>query len=93
MYPLLLLVEHNPSLTTISATQMETFEALAQADVANFLYKQLKYFDQLETVSVTIDLKLQDLETEAGKREEVLNYIKESYVSASNKNQPYILTV
>ena len=72
---------------------METFEALAQADVANFLYKQLKYFDQLETVSVTIDLKLQDLETEAGKREEVLNYIKESYVSASNKNQPYILTV
>lgn len=93
MYPLLLLVEHNPSLTTISATQMETFEVLAQADVANFLYKQLKYFDQLETVSVTIDLKLQDLETEAGKREEVLNYIKESYVSASNKNQPYILTV
>lgn len=92
-YPISVFVPHNPSLTTISPTQMETFESLAQADIANFLYKYLKYYDQLETVYATIDLKLQDLETEAGKREDILNYIKESYVSASNKNQPYILTV
>ena len=92
-YPIYIFVEHNPSLTTISPTQMETFESLAQADIANFLYKELKYYDQLETVYATIDLKIQDLQEEASKREEVLNYIKESYVSASNKNQPYILCV
>jgi hypothetical protein len=86
-------VEHNPNLTTISPTQMETFEALAQADIAQFLYRYLKYYDQLQTVYATIDLKLQDLETEAGKRDEVINYIKESYVSASNANQPLMMTI
>ena len=70
-----------------------SFEALAQADVANFLYKNLKYFDGMETVYANVDLKLQDLETEAGKREEILNYIKDSYVSASNKNQPIMFTI
>ena len=88
-----ILLEHNPNLTTISATQMETFEALAQADIAQFLYRYLKYYDQLQTVYATIDLKLQDLETEANKRDEVLNFIKESYVTASNANQPLIWTV
>lgn len=88
-----ILLEHNPNLTTLSPTQMETFESLAQADIAQFLYRYLKYYDQLQTVYATIDLKLQDLETEANKREEVINYIKESYVSASNANQPLIWTV
>ena len=88
-----ILLEHNPNLTTISPTQMETFESLAQADIAQFLYRYLKYYDQLQTVYATIDLKLQDLETEANKRDEVINYIKESYVSASNANQPLIWTV
>lgn len=88
-----ILLEHNPNLTTISPTQMETFEDLAQADIAQFLYRYLKYYDQLQTVYATIDLKLQDLETEANKREEVINRIKESYVSASNANQPLIWTV
>ena len=87
------LLEHNPNLTTISPTQMETFESLAQADIAQFLYRYLKYYDQLQTVYATIDLKLQDLENEANKRDEVINYIKESYVSASNANQPLIWTV
>lgn len=87
------LLEHNPNLTTISPTQMETFESLAQADIALYLYRYLKYYDQLQTVYATIDLKLQDLESEAAKRDEVINYIKESYVSASNANQPLIWTV
>lgn len=87
------LLEHNPNLTTISPTQMETFEALAQADIAQFLYRYLKYYDNLQTVYATIDLKLQDLESEANKREEVINFIKESYVSASNHNQPLMFTV
>ena len=88
-----ILLEHNPNLTTISPTQMETFEALAQADIAQFLYRYLKYYDQLQTVYATIDLKLQDLESEANKREEVINYIKDSYVSASNANQPIMWTI
>ena len=88
-----ILLEHNPNLTTISPTQMETFESLAQADIAQFLYRYLKYYDQLQTVYATIDLKLQDLETEANKREEVINQIKDSYVSASNANQPLIWTI
>ena len=88
-----ILVEHNANLTTISPTQMETFEQLAQADIAQFLYRYLKYYDQLQTVYATIDLKLQDLETEAAKRDEVINYIKDSYVSASNANQPIMWTI
>lgn len=88
-----ILVEHSPNLTTISPTQMETFESLAQADIAQFLFRYLKYYDQLQTVYATIDLKLNDLESEANKRDEVINNIKESYVSASNANQPLIWTV
>lgn len=87
-----LLVQH-ATLATISPTKMETFEALAQADIANFLWKNLRYFDGLETVYVNIDLKLQELESEAGKRESIIDDIKNSYVSAANDNIPYILTV
>lgn len=88
-----LLVKHSNALTTISATQMETFEELATCDVARFLYEELKMFEGLETVYANIDLKLSDLQEKANRREDVINYIKESYVSASNKHQPYILTI
>lgn len=87
-----LLVEHN-SLSTISPTKMETFEALCQADIANFLWKNLRYYDGLETVYVNIDLKLNELEQEAGKRENIIEELKNSYVSAANDNIPYIMTV
>jgi hypothetical protein len=87
-----LLVQH-PNLNTISPTKMETFEALAQADVANFLQKNLRYVDGLETVYVNIDLKLGELEQEAGKRDNIIDEMKNSYVSAANDNIPYILTV
>lgn len=92
-FHVLLLIEHRKDLTTISPTQMETFEALAQADVALFLSRYLKHYDQLETVYSQIDLKLDDLENEAGRREDVIQTIKEGYVSAANMNQPYLLTV
>lgn len=88
---ILLLLEHDPNLTSLSPTQMETFEALAQCDVAGFLYNYLIHFDQLETVYSQIDLKLQTLETEYGKRDEVINTIKEGYVTAANANQPILL--
>jgi peptidase E len=72
---------------------METFESLAQADVASFLYNNLKYFQDLQTVFATVNLRLEDLERESQKRDDVINYIKESYVSASNKNQPYLYCI
>lgn len=87
-----LLVEHS-NLATISPTKMETFEALAQADIAKFLYMNLRYFDGLETIYVNIDLKLNELEQEGSKRESIIDDIKNSYVSASNDNIPYIMTV
>lgn len=90
-FPIYVFLEHSPSLTTISATQMETFESLAQADVARFLYENLKYYDKLETVYASIDIKMDELLEEANKREEVINYIKDSYVSASNANQPLMM--
>lgn len=87
-----LLVEHS-NLATISPTKMEVFEALAQADIAKFLWMNLRYYDQLETIYVNIDLKLNELETEAGKRQDIIDDLKNSCVSASNDNIPYIMTV
>lgn len=92
-FHILLFITHRPDLTTIMPTQMDIFESLAQADVATFLYNFLIHYDGLETVYTQIDLKLQTIETEAGKREEVMNTIKESYVSAANQNQPMIICV
>ena len=91
-FVIILLIEHQ-SLSTISPTKMETFEALAQADVAKFLYNNLRYYDGLETAYLNIDLKLDELNTEGDKREQILDQIKDAYVSTSNDNIPYIWTV
>lgn len=88
-----LLIKHSPNLNTISPTKMETFEELAKADIALFLYEELKYFDGLETVFGNIDIRLSDLENEAMKRQDIIAKLEESYVSASNDNQPLIYTV
>ena len=87
-----LLVEHQ-SLSTISPTKQEIFESLAICDVANFLYMNLRYYDNLNTAFVEIDLKLQELSGIADKRESVIEEIKNSYVSMSNDNMPAIWTV
>lgn len=92
-FTVIMLIEHSPNLTTISATQMETFEKLAQADIANFLYQKLKMYQDLQTVFATVNLRIEDLQEQANKREEVIQYIQDSYVSASNKNQPYLLCI
>lgn len=91
-FVIILLVQHC-SLNTISPTKMEVFEKLAQADVARFLYMNLRYFDGFETAYVNIDLKLSELQDEAGKREQVIEDLENSYVSTSNDNIPYIFTV
>lgn len=88
-----LLIVHSDNLNTISPTKMELFEELAKADIANFLYQELKYFDGLETVFSSVDIKLSDIETMASRREEMIQKMEESYVSASNENQPIIWTV
>lgn len=87
-----LLIQHN-DINTISPTKMEIFEELAKADVARFLYNELKYYDGLETVYASIDIKLSDLQDAASRREDVIEKLKESYVSASNDNQPIMFTV
>lgn len=92
-FPITLLIKHAPNLMTIPPTMMETFENLAQADVAKFLYENLKYFDGLETVYANMDIKLSDLENEANKRDEIVEKLDEAHVSAANPNQPLILCV
>lgn len=92
-FNIILLLKHMESLVSIPATAMEKFEQLAQADVANFLVNNLKYWDGLETAFTTIDLKLSNLENEASKRDNVIDYLESNYVSANNKAIPMIMTV
>ncbi len=91
--PLDVLVCHPPNLMTISPTMMGVFENLATADVASFLVAYLQHYDGLETVFAGVDLKLNYLENWAGRREEFINELKESYVSASNTAAPLMYCV
>lgn len=91
--PITVLVKHALNLKTIPPTMMETFEKLAEADVARFLYENLKYFDGLENVHATIDLKMSDLENKAATRDDIVEKLDEAHVSAANKNQPLIFAV
>lgn len=91
--PLDVLITHSDNLATIPPTSMELFESLAQADVAIFLYNNLKYYEGLETVYTNIDIKLSDLEKEADKRDGIIDQLKDGYVSAANFNQPIMFTV
>lgn len=92
-FDVFVLIQHSPNLTTISPTQMETFESLAQADIAGFLYNKLKYFQDMQTVLASVNIQLDYLQNEYQKRDEIMNYIKESYVSAANKNQPFMFCI
>jgi hypothetical protein len=92
-YPIEILIKHAPNLMTIPSTMMEIFEELAEADVARFLYEELKYFDGLETVFANIDMKISDLESKASRREDIVQRLDEAHVSAANKNQPLMFTI
>lgn len=78
-----LLVEHC-SLSTISPTKMEVFEKLATADIANYLYQNLKYYDNLESVFLSIDLKLNEINDIANKRDQIIEELDNAHVSMSN---------
>lgn len=92
-YDIKIITEHSPNLTTISPTIMQTFEDLARADVAGYLYNNLKYWDGLETAYATLDLKLDKLEQESAKRDDIIQILKDTYVSAANNTIPYIMTI
>ena len=92
-FPIEVLIKHSSNLMTIPPTMMETFEELAEADVASFLYEELKYYDGLETVYANMDLKLSDLESKASKRDDIVQRLDEAHVSAANKAQPLMFTI
>lgn len=91
-FTVILLIEHT-NLSTISPTKMEIFESLAMSDIANFLYQGLKFYDGLETAFVNIDLKLSELNQVADKRDNIIEEIRNAWVTPSNDNIPYIWSV
>lgn len=92
-YPVLVYIKHAPNLMTISPTKMETFEKLALADVATFLYEYLKHYDNLETVFANVNLQLDTIASKAQERENVIEEIKNAYVGAANDYAPLIITM
>ena len=91
--PIHLFVKHADNLKTIEPTKMELFESLALADVATYLYEKLKLFDQMEMSYTNIDLKLSTLEEKARSREQIIETMRNSYVSAANRNMPILISV
>ena len=91
--PITLYTVHPSNLTTISPTQMNIFEELCCADIASWLYNELKYYDQLETVYANIDLKLDHLQDMANRRDDIIARLDEGHVTTANAAAPYILTI
>lgn len=92
-FPVEVLIKHANNLMTIPPTMMETFERLAEADVARFLYENLKYYEGLETVYANMDLRISDLEERASRRDEIVELLDDAHVSAANAHQPMIFTI
>lgn len=91
--PIHLFVEHAKNLMTIEPTKMETFEQLATCDVAIFLYNNLKYYDEVETAFASSTLHLDVIQDYANRRDDIVQQLRENYVSAGNKNQPIMLVI
>ena len=92
-FPVTLFIKHANNLMTIPPTMMETFEQLAEADVARFLYENLKYYDGIETIHASIDMKTSELESKASKRDEIVQQLEEAHVTFANQGQPMIFTI
>ena len=92
-FPLEIFIQHPANLMTISPTMMESFERLAQADIATYLYQNLKYYDGTDTAFVNIDLKLDALQEWYNRREDIVKELDEAHTSTANENQPCIITV
>jgi hypothetical protein len=72
---------------------MEIFEKLAFSDIATLLYQNLKYYDGLETIYATIELKLDELQKWADMRDELVGILDDAHVSAANDACPIMLTI
>lgn len=92
-FPLRVFVQHPSNLMTISPTMMEIFEELAQADVATFLYHQMKYFDDTDTTFLTLSLRLDALQEWSNKRADIVQRLDEAHTSSANEGQILIMTV
>ena len=92
-FPLKIFIEHPDNLMTISPTMMEEFEKLAQSDVATFLYQNLKYYDNQDTVFMQLDLKLDTLQEWMNKRDDIVKELEEAHTTTANEYQPLIMTV
>ena len=86
-------VKHPSNLMTIEPTKMETFENLATSDVALWLFQYLKHFEGIENSYATVNLKLDELEQQANKRQEIVDFLRENYVNPANTHQPIMYTV
>jgi len=91
--PISLFIKHPANLMTIEPTKMETFEALAQADTAIFLYEYLKHYEGVDTVFASTDLKLSEIQEKANRRDDIVQKLEDNYVGAANKNQPVMYTI
>lgn len=91
--PINLYTKHSENLMTIEPSKMETFEKLATCDVATFLYNNLKYFTNVSTAYATTELPLDVLQDWMNRRDDVIQYLEETFVSASNRNQPIMITI
>lgn len=92
-FPLQIFIEHPSNLMTISPTMMEMFEQLAQADIALYIYQQLKYYDNQDTVYIQLDLKLETLQEWANKRDDIVRQLDEAHTTTANENGSLIMTV
>lgn len=90
--PIILYTVHPANLTTISPTQMGIFEELVFSDVATWLYNELKYYDQLETVYSNIELRLDYLQNIAERREDVIGRLDDGHTTSANAAAPYMFT-
>ena len=90
-FPLVVFIEHNKDLSTISPTMMTLFEKLAICDVATMLYSSLKYYDGMDTAFGNLDLKLDTIQDYMNKREDVVEKMDTEHTTTANENQPCII--
>ena len=92
-FPLTVFIQHPMNLMTISPTMMGIFEDLCTADIANYLYGNLKFFDNTDTVYIELNMRLEQLTEWMGKRDEIINKLDEAHTSTANAEQIMIMTV
>lgn len=66
-------MEHHDNLMTIPNAAFMTFYDLALLDIKIFLYNIVKHYDQIQTTHGSITLKIDDWESAADRRQEMVN--------------------